>query len=93
MRGKGVDPWFRRMRHLAGTTHTRLNPVSARNRIGATNPCSMWPGKIYQFPLYETLFAVVYALSFVWLRDCRDADGFSPVERGADDLGLVSPVR
>ena len=56
---------------------------------GAYSGLTLWPGQIYQFPLYETLFAVIYALGFVWLRDSRDERGISAVERGADKLGAL----
>jgi hypothetical protein len=64
---------------------------------GAYSPLTLWAGELYQFPLYETFLAVVYALGFVWLRDSVTADGLSAVERGADDLGrlqrLSGPIR
>lgn len=56
---------------------------------GAYPPLTLWTGKLYQFPIYETVLAAVYAVGFVWLRDSRDADGYSAVERGADDLGVL----
>ena len=56
---------------------------------GAYSPLTMWAGDVYQFPIYETILAVVYAVGFVWLRDSRDANGYSTVERGADDLGVM----
>lgn len=64
---------------------------------GSWSPATLWAGQLYQFPLYETFLAVVYALGFVWLRDSLDAAGHSAVERGADDLGrlrrLSGPIR
>ncbi|MHB8690460.1 MAG: spirocyclase AveC family protein [Solirubrobacteraceae bacterium] len=51
---------------------------------GAWSPITLWAGKVYQFPLYETVLATVYALGFVWLRDSRDDRGRSWVERGVD---------
>jgi Spirocyclase AveC-like len=64
---------------------------------GSWSPLTLWTGQLYQFPLYETFLAVVYALGFVWLRDSVDARGLSAVERGADDLGrarrLAGPIR
>jgi hypothetical protein len=55
---------------------------------GAWSPFALWPGELYQFPLYETLLAVIYALGFVWLRDSRDDQGLSYVERGVDCIQL-----
>jgi hypothetical protein len=56
---------------------------------GAYSPLTLWAGRLYQFPIYETVLAVLYALGFVWLRDSRNAEGYSAVECGADDLGLL----
>jgi hypothetical protein len=56
---------------------------------GAYSPLTLWAGKLYQFPSYETVLAVIYAIGFVWLRDSRDPDGYSAVERGANDLGVL----
>ncbi|KRA37772.1 MULTISPECIES: spirocyclase AveC family protein [unclassified Nocardioides] len=53
---------------------------------------SLFAGEIYQFPLYQALFAAVFATMVTWLRDSVDATGRSAVERGVDDLGF-SPLR
>ncbi len=60
---------------------------------GAWSPVTLWAGKAYQFPLYETVLAVVYALGFVWLRDSRDDRGRSWVERGVDRVHAPRRVR
>jgi uncharacterized protein DUF5135 len=60
---------------------------------GAWSPVTLWAGEVYQFPLYETLLAVVYALGFVWLRDSRDDHGRSWVERGADRVRATKAIR
>lgn len=53
---------------------------------------SLFAGEIYQFPLYQSVFAAVFASMVTWLRDSRDASGRSAVERGVDQLP-VSAVR
>lgn len=68
-----------------------------RNEIyvfwGAWSPLTLWAGETYQFPVYETVLATIYALGFVWLRDSRDVHGHSWVERGAHRVAVPSPVR
>jgi len=59
---------------------------------GVPRHFSLFAGKIYQFPLYQALFAAVFATMVTWLRDSVDATGRSAVERGVDDLGF-SPLR
>lgn len=49
---------------------------------GAWSPLTLGAGRLDQFPLYETLLATIYAMGFVWLRDFRDDEGLSFVERG-----------
>ncbi len=51
---------------------------------------SLFAGKIYQFPLYQSVFAAVFATMVTWLRDSVDADGRSAVERGVDALPISS---
>lgn len=60
---------------------------------GAWSPFTLWAGEVYQFPLYETLLASLYALGFVYLRDTRDDQGLSFVERGIDRLYVSARVR
>ena len=60
---------------------------------GAWSPVTLWAGEVYQFPLYETLLATIYALGFVWLRDSRDDEGRSIVERGVDRIKLGPSMR
>ena len=59
---------------------------------GVPRHFSLFAGKIYQFPLYQALFAAVFATMVTWLRDSVDTTGRSAVERGVDDLGF-GPVR
>lgn len=67
-----------------------LENFFVRNEIyvfwGAVSDLTLWSGEVYQFPIYETFLATVYALGFVWLRDSRDVRGDSVVEKGADEL-------
>jgi len=60
---------------------------------GAWSPLTLWAGETYQFPIYETILAVTYALGFVWLRDSRDEHGHSWVERGLSRVRASGPVR
>jgi hypothetical protein len=68
-----------------------------RNEIyifwGAWEPFTLWAGHVYQFPLYETLLATIYALGFVYLRDSRDDRGHSFVERGVDRVRVPRRAR
>lgn len=59
---------------------------------GVPRDFSLFAGRIYQFPLYQALFAAVFATMVTWLRDSVDENGRSAVERGVDDLGF-SPLR
>jgi hypothetical protein len=47
---------------------------------------SLFAGRIYQFPIYQSLFAAVFAITVTWLRDSVDDTGRSAVERGVDEL-------
>ena len=49
---------------------------------------SLFAGQIYQFPIYQSLFAAVFAIMVTWLRDSVDDAGRSSVERGVDELGV-----
>jgi len=60
---------------------------------GAWSPFTLWAGQVDQFPLYETLLAVIYALGFVWLRDSRDDEGRSFVERGVNKIKVSQPLQ
>lgn len=59
---------------------------------GAWSELTLWPGKLYQFPLYETFLAVIYALGFVCLRDSRDDHGLTWVERGVDGRVMMTAL-
>jgi hypothetical protein len=59
---------------------------------GVPHNFSLFAGKIYQFPLYQSLFAAVFAIMVTWLRDSVDTSGRSAVERGVDRLP-ISEVR
>jgi hypothetical protein len=49
---------------------------------------SLFAGRIYQFPIYQSLFAAVFAIMVTWLRDSADHTGRSAVERGVDELSI-----
>lgn len=59
---------------------------------GVPEKFSLFAGEIYQFPLYQSIFAAVFAIMVTWLRDSVDDDGRSAVERGVDALN-VSELR
>jgi hypothetical protein len=60
---------------------------------GSWSDLTLWSGELYQFPVYETALACIYALGFVWLRDTRDARGLSVVEQGALELRVSARLR
>jgi len=57
---------------------------------GVPGDFSLFAGEIYQFPLYQSVFAAVFASMVTWLRDSVDDDGRSAVERGVDALPISS---
>jgi hypothetical protein len=57
---------------------------------GVPHDFSLFPGRIYQFPLYQSLFAAVFAIMVTWLRDSVDDTGRSSVERGVDRLPIAA---
>jgi len=59
---------------------------------GVAKNFSLFAGEIYQFPLYQAVFAAVFAIMVTWLRDSVDENGRSAVERGVDVL-KVSAIR
>jgi hypothetical protein len=54
---------------------------------------TVFAGEIYQFPVYHCVFAAVFAVMITWLRESRDADGVSAVERGLDRLAVHDRVK
>lgn len=57
---------------------------------GVPEHFSLFAGEIYQFPLYQSVFAAVFASMVTWLRDSVDESGRSAVERGVDQLEVSS---
>jgi len=57
---------------------------------GVPKHFSLFAGEIYQFPLYQSLFAAVFATMVTWLRDSVDGTGRSAVERGVDALPIAA---
>jgi hypothetical protein len=55
---------------------------------GVPKDFSLFAGKLYQFPIYQSLFAAVFATMITWLRDSKDANGRTAVERGLDTLSI-----
>jgi hypothetical protein len=55
---------------------------------GTPAALTLFAGEIYQFPVYHCVFAAVFAVMITWLRESRDADGVSAVERGLDRLAV-----
>ncbi|MGQ0629711.1 MAG: spirocyclase AveC family protein [Sporichthyaceae bacterium] len=56
---------------------------------GVPGNFSLFAGEIYQFPLYQSIFAAVFATMVTWLRDSVDETGRSAVERGVDALPIA----
>ncbi|TDY27070.1 uncharacterized protein DUF5135 [Paraburkholderia sp. BL6665CI2N2] len=59
---------------------------------GAFQRLSFWGGHYYQFPVYEFLLFPSAFVASAFLLLHVDADGFTPIERGAQNLAL-SPWR
>jgi hypothetical protein len=55
---------------------------------GTPASLTLFAGRIYQFPVYHSVFAAVFAVMITWLRQSRDATGISAVERGLDRLAV-----
>jgi hypothetical protein len=55
---------------------------------GVPKDFSLFAGKLYQFPIYQSLFAAVFATMITWLRDSTDEHGRTAVERGLDSLTI-----
>jgi hypothetical protein len=49
---------------------------------GVKGDWSLFAGTLHQFPIYHSLLAGVFACAITWLRDSRDENGISAVERG-----------
>jgi hypothetical protein len=56
---------------------------------GVVRELSIWPGKTYQFPLYESLIVGVFCSTIGMLRLNRDDKGRSAIERGIDRVGVT----
>jgi hypothetical protein len=55
---------------------------------GVPKDFSLFAGTIHQFPIYQSLFAAVFATMITWLRDSKDAHGRTAVERGLDSYNI-----
>ncbi|HTK61471.1 MAG TPA: spirocyclase AveC family protein [Pseudonocardia sp.] len=60
---------------------------------GTPKSLTLFAGRIYQFPVYHCVFAAVFAVMITWLRQSRDADGVSAVERGLDRLAVHDRIK
>ena len=73
---------------VLGLMDTLLECLAIRTGLfaysGVIRELSIWPGKTYQFPLYEGLIVGIFCSIIGMLRYSRDDKGFSAVERGSD---------
>jgi hypothetical protein len=60
---------------------------------GTVRAFTLWPGKTYQFPLYEPILVGILYGSFAALRYFRDDRGNSIAERGADDVNAAGGTK
>jgi hypothetical protein len=60
---------------------------------GTPKSLTLFAGEIYQFPVYHCVFAAVFAVMITWLRESRDANGVSAVERGLDQLAVAHRIK
>lgn len=60
---------------------------------GTPRSLTLFAGEIYQFPVYHSVFAAVFAVMITWLRESRDADGASAVERGLERLAVADRTK
>jgi len=60
---------------------------------GTEKSLTLFAGEVYQFPVYHCVFAAVFAVMITWLRESRDANGISAVERGLDRLDVGRRVK
>ncbi len=56
---------------------------------------TVWPGSLYQFPLYESLMVGIYATGYTLLLRSARTNGVSFIERGVDRLpaAIHTPMR
>jgi len=47
---------------------------------------TLWPGEVYQYPIWEGIIVAPLCMLFTYLRESRDANDHSVAERGIDDL-------
>ena len=55
---------------------------------GVIRGLSLWPGSLYQFPVYEPFFVAALLTTVAALRYFRDSNGRMPYERGLDRLNI-----
>jgi hypothetical protein len=58
------------------------------NYVSVPSSLTLWAGTTHQIPIYSSLLLGLYCLGFTWLRDSKDDDGRSAVERDIDDLPI-----
>jgi Spirocyclase AveC-like len=60
---------------------------------GVIRALSLWPGTVYQFPLYEPFFVAALLTLVAAMRYFRNADGVMPYERGLQRLNISDRLR
>lgn len=60
---------------------------------GTPKSMTLFAGEIYQFPVYHSVFAAVFAVMITWLRESRDSADVSAVERGLDRLAVSDRIK
>jgi hypothetical protein len=56
---------------------------------GVIRELSIWPGKTYQFPIYEGVIVGVFCSIIGMIRYTRDDKGYSVIERGSDQVRVT----
>lgn len=65
---------------------TFWNRTQVYTYVSVPQGLSLWYGETWQLPLYEPLCIAAYCMGYTWLRDSRDDQGTSAIERDLHKL-------
>jgi hypothetical protein len=78
---------------VLGLMDTLLEGLAIRTGLfaysGVIRELSIWPGKTYQFPIYEGVIVGVFCSIIGMIRYTRDDKGYSVIERGSDQVRVT----